>query len=80
MNLKKQILSYFTFTVTGIAAAGLLSLISAPARAQQAAVAIDARTHRTAGDAAARFERHRRVRIRGRAEPVDIYALPIATA
>src|SRR5260370_1580177 len=41
MNLKKQILSYFTFTVTGIAAAGLLSLISAPARAQQAAVAID---------------------------------------
>jgi hypothetical protein len=39
MNLKNQILAYFT--VTGIAAAGLLFLISAPARAQQAAVAID---------------------------------------
>ena len=41
MDLKKQILAYFTFTVTGIAAASLLSLISAPARAQQAAVTID---------------------------------------
>ncbi|MGB8607320.1 hypothetical protein, partial [Bradyrhizobium sp.] len=41
MDLKKQIIVYFTFTVTGIAAASLLSLISAPARAQQAAVTID---------------------------------------
>jgi hypothetical protein len=41
MKLKKQILSYFTLTVTGIATAGLIPLISAPARAQQATVAID---------------------------------------
>ena len=40
MNLKKLVLSYFTLIVTGAAAAGLVS-ISAPARAQQAAVAID---------------------------------------
>ena len=46
----------------------------------RAAVAIDARTHRTAGDSAARFERHERVRIRGRAKPVDVYALPSAAA
>ena len=41
MKLKKQVLGYFTFTLTGIAAAGLLSLISAPVIAQQASVAID---------------------------------------
>ena len=41
MNLKKQILSYFIFALTGTAAAGLLAQISAPASAQQAAVAID---------------------------------------
>jgi len=40
MKLKKPIL-YFTFTVSCIAAAGLLCSISAPASAQQAAVAID---------------------------------------
>ena len=40
MNLKNQILSYFTLIVTAIAAASLIS-ISAPAGAQQAAVAID---------------------------------------
>src|SRR5205814_7372084 len=41
MNLKKQILSYLTFTLTGIAAAGLLSPFAAPARAQQAQAAVD---------------------------------------
>src|SRR6202047_1162829 len=40
MNFKKPILSCFTVIVTAIAAAGLIS-ISAPTRAQQAAVAID---------------------------------------
>src|ERR1700686_2143838 len=40
MNSKKPILSYFTLIAAGIAAAGLI-LISAPAPAQQAAVAID---------------------------------------
>jgi len=43
-----------------------------------AAVAIDAHTHRRAGDSAARFRRHERVLIRGRAEPVDVYSLPLA--
>src|SRR5258708_24661744 len=49
MKLKTLILSYFTFTVSCnvscsvscIAAAGLLCSISAPASAQQAAIAID---------------------------------------
>lgn len=40
MNLRKQILSYLTLIATGIAAAGLMSM-AVPARAQQAAVAID---------------------------------------
>src|SRR6202047_534219 len=40
MNLKRQILSYFALIVTAVAAAGLAA-ISAPVRAQQAAVAID---------------------------------------
>ena len=58
----------------------LASRIQGLTRELQAAVAIDARTHRTAGDSAARFERHERVRIRGRAEPVDVYSLPLAVA
>ena len=40
MNFK-QVLHYFTLAVTGLAAAGLLTLVSAPTYAQQAAVAID---------------------------------------
>src|ERR1700736_1777368 len=40
MNLKRQILSYFTLIVTAVAAVGLAA-ISVPVRAQQAAVAID---------------------------------------
>ncbi len=43
-----------------------------------AAVAIDAHTHRTAGESAARFTRHEGVVIRGRTEPVDVYSLPLA--
>ncbi len=58
----------------------LASRIERLTRDLHAAVAIDERTHRTAGDAAARFERHARVTIRGRAEPVDVYALPLAVA
>src|SRR5258707_14536298 len=41
MKLKKQVLGYFTFTLTGIAAAGLIGLIPAPVIAQQASVAVD---------------------------------------
>ena len=41
MNVKKQILWYLTFTLTGIAAAGLVSTFSALASAQQAAAAVD---------------------------------------
>lgn len=55
----------------------LASRIQGLTRKLRAAIAIDACTHRTAGESAARFERHERVRIRGRAEPVDVYALPV---
>jgi len=41
MNSKRQFRSYFAFTAICVAAAGLLPLASLPARAQQAAVAID---------------------------------------
>ena len=58
----------------------LASRIERLTRDLHAAVAIDARTHRTAGDSAARFQRHERVTIRGRAEPVDVYSLPLAVA
>jgi class 3 adenylate cyclase len=58
----------------------LASRIQSLTRELRAAVAIDARTHRTAGDCTARFERHERVRIRGRTEPVDVYALPVGAA
>jgi adenylate cyclase len=42
-----------------------------------ASVAIDACTHRDAGASAAGFRRHPGVRIRGRAEAVDVWALPL---
>jgi len=58
----------------------LASRIQGLTRELHAVVAIDARTHRTAGESAARFRRHERVRIRGRAEPVDVYALSYAAA
>jgi len=53
----------------------LASRIQDLTRDLQTAVAIDARTHRNAGESAARFKRHEKLRIRGRAEPVDVYAL-----
>lgn len=56
------------------------SRIQGLTRELHATVAIDALTHHTAGDSAAGFERHERVRIRGRAEPVDVYSLPLAAA
>jgi class 3 adenylate cyclase len=58
----------------------LASRIQGLTRELQAAVAIDDRTHRTAGEPASRFERHEQVHIRGRAEPVDVYALPLSAA
>ena len=69
----------FVYTAVGDVV-NLASRIQALTRDLHAAVAIDARTHRTAGEPAARFQRHERVRIRGRAEPVDVYALPAAAA
>jgi adenylate cyclase len=58
----------------------LASRIERLTRELQAAVAIDEHTHRRAGESAARFQRYERVAIRGRAEPVDVYALPLAAA
>ncbi|MDX2171396.1 MAG: adenylate/guanylate cyclase domain-containing protein, partial [Deltaproteobacteria bacterium] len=58
----------------------LASRIQGLTRELRAAIAIDASTHATAGGAAARFERHAQMRIRGRVEPVDVYALPAAAA
>ena len=49
-------------------------------RELDAAVAIDARTHRDAGPAVHGFRRHPCVPIRGRAEAVDVYTLPLAAA
>jgi class 3 adenylate cyclase len=58
----------------------LASRIQGLTRELRAAVAIDARTHRSAGGSAAHFERHEQMRIRGRAEPVDVYSLPLSAA
>jgi adenylate cyclase len=69
----------FVYTAVGDVV-NLASRIQGLTRELHAAVAIDACTHRTAGEWAARFERHERVRIRGRAEPVDVYSLPSAAA
>ena len=69
----------FVYTAVGDVV-NLASRIERLTRELSAAVAIDAHTHRTAGDAAARFRRHERVSIRGRAEPVDVYSLPLAAA
>jgi len=69
----------FVYTAVGDVV-NLASRIERLTRELHVAVAIDARTHRAAGDSAVRFQRHERVRIRGRAEPVDVYSLPLATA
>ena len=68
----------FVYTALGDVV-NLASRIERLTRDLQAAVAIDAHTYRAAGEAAVRFQRHERVRIRGRAEPVDVYSLPLAT-
>jgi class 3 adenylate cyclase len=49
-------------------------------RELDAAVAIDARTHRDAGAAGEGFRRHPSVPIRGRAAAVDVWTLPLAAA
>jgi class 3 adenylate cyclase len=69
----------FVYTAVGDVV-NLASRIQGLTRELHAAVAIDARTHRRAGESAARFRRHERVQIRGRAEPVDVYSLPSAAA
>ena len=69
----------FVYTAVGDVV-NLASRIQGLTRDLQATVAIDARTYRTAGGAAARFTRHERVRIRGRAKPVEVYSLPAAGA
>lgn len=69
----------FVYTAVGDVV-NLASRIERLTRELAAAVAIDAHTHRSAGDAAALFRRHERVTIRGRAEPVDVYSLPLAAA
>ena len=66
----------FVYTAVGDVV-NLASRLERLTRDLHAAVAIDARTHRTAGDSAAAFRLHEQVPIRGRAEPVDVYSLPI---
>jgi len=69
----------FVYTAVGDVV-NLASRLERLTRDLHAAVAIDARTHRRAGESAASFRRHEQVVIRGRAEPVDVYALPLAAA
>jgi len=69
----------FVYTAVGDVV-NLVSRLERLTRELRAAVAIDARTHRRAGDSAASFRLHEQVPIRGRAEPVDVYSLPIAPA
>jgi class 3 adenylate cyclase len=56
----------------------LASRIQGLTRELRAAVAIDSATHSWAAAAAAHFERHEQVAIRGRSERVDVYTLPLA--
>jgi class 3 adenylate cyclase len=58
----------------------LASRIQGLTRELHAAVAIDARTHESAGECAERFECHEQVQIRGRSERVDVYSLPLFAA
>jgi class 3 adenylate cyclase len=66
----------FVYTAVGDVV-NLASRLERLTRDLHAAVAIDARTHHTAGESVASFRRHEQVVIRGRAEPVDVYALPL---
>jgi class 3 adenylate cyclase len=45
-----------------------------------ASVAVDAPTRRAAGYVCADFDRHKDVTVRGRSEPIEIFALPLARA
>ena len=47
-------------------------------RELNAAIVIDSATRRGAGDAAADFEQHERMPIRGRRQTADIHVLPLA--
>jgi class 3 adenylate cyclase len=67
----------FVYTAIGDVV-NLASRLERLTRELHAAVAIDARTHRAAGESAASFQRHEQVLIRGRVERVDVYALPLA--
>lgn len=58
----------------------LASRIQGLTRDLHAAIAIDANTHRTAGDWGRRFQRHQGIGIRGRVEPIDVYSLPLEAA
>jgi adenylate cyclase len=69
----------FVYTAVGDVV-NLASRIERLTRELDAAVAVDAGTHRAAGDAAAGFRHHAGLRIRGRAEAVDVYTLPLAAA
>jgi class 3 adenylate cyclase len=46
-------------------------------RELEAAIAVDAATHSAASDVCADFERHPEIRLRGRREPRDVWALPL---
>jgi adenylate cyclase len=54
----------------------LAARLQALTRNLGAAIAMDRATYEAAGAAAAGFELRPRVAIRGRDEPVDVYALP----
>ena len=57
----------------------LAARLEARTRDVDASVIIDARTYAAAGDAASGFTKQEAVSIRGRSEPLDLYALPLST-
>jgi class 3 adenylate cyclase len=58
----------------------LAARLQAITRELNAAIVIDTVTRTSAGDAAADFERHDKMPIRGRRQTADIYALPLAAS